>query len=76
MKRREPGERSKRPSPEEFSMLELTLSMEPRNPFVRLNLIDSVIDAVRECNGRFQCGEHVHLTDMDTAMRFLQQECR
>jgi len=67
--------KSKLPTKEEMDLVDLSLQMEPTNPYVRLNLIDSVVDAMRECNGRYTCGNHLELTDNDQANKWLRDEC-
>ncbi|CAL8103225.1 unnamed protein product [Orchesella dallaii] len=80
LKRRDvkPG-RSKFPTKEEMDLVAQSLKMESTNPFVRLNLIDSVVDAMRESNGRFMCGElsdtHLQLRDSEHAIQWLRNEC-
>lgn len=81
MKRREQPNRmkKKKATPEEEELVELLSKLEPGNPFIRLNRIECVIDAVREQNGRFQCGDlenAINLRDTDEAMRFLKSECK
>lgn len=76
LKRREQTNfKSKRPGLEEMNLVEETLKMERNNPFVVLNLIDCIVDALRESNGRFHCGD-IHLHDTEQAMKFFQDECK
>ncbi|ODM91482.1 hypothetical protein Ocin01_15204 [Orchesella cincta] len=76
LKRRDvqPG-KSKHPTKEELDLVAKSIGMERSNPFVRLNLIDSVVDAIRESNGRYKCTNEFELKDLDDAMKWLSDEC-
>lgn len=67
--------RGKRPVVEEFELVGDAYQMAQENPFVRLCLMDCIIDCIRDSRGQFKCGK-VKFDTADETMQFMKDSCR